>query len=258
LRVVFRAQWPCSILIYLAAAASLSGQPQTAVPTSSEIITQMAQAQAANHALFLSYTVRRDYKLFEGKTTGLPKSHVVADITVVPPNFKKYAIENAAGSALAERIVRKALDSEVDFAKDSGTADITPENYDFVLVGQDEQNGQRCYVLELIPRRKSRNLLNGTLWVDAETHLPYRVEGVPAKNPSWWLTDVRISLSYGYVGPMWVQTSSTATANVRVLGPSSMAWQDVSYQLGDLAAGTSLAQTISPVGDTGNKSHRYP
>jgi hypothetical protein len=256
--VVFRPRWPRSILIYLAAAASLSGQPQTTAPTSSEIITQMVQAQAANHARFLSYTVRRDYKLFEGKTTGLPESHVIADITVVPPSFKKYTIENAAGSGLGERIVRKALDSEVDFAKDSGTADITAENYNFVLVDQDEQNGRRCYVLELIPRRKSRNLLNGTLWVDAETHLPQRVEGVPAKNPSWWLTDVRISLSYGYVGPMWVQTSSTVTANVRILGPSSMAWQDVSYRLGNLAPGSSLAQTIIPVGDTGDKSHRYP
>jgi hypothetical protein len=256
--VLFRAQWPCAIFVYLAAAASLAGQPQSAVPTSGEIITQMAQAQAANRDISLSYTVRRDYKLFEGKTAGLPKSHVVADVTVVPPNFKKYAIENAAGSGLAERIVRKALDSEVDFAKESGAADITPKNYDFVLVGQDEQNGQRCYVLELIPRQKSRSLLSGTLWVDAETHLPRRVEGQPAKNPSWWLTDVRITLLYGYVGPMWIQISSTATANVRVLGPSSMAWQDVSYQLGNVAPGTSLAQTIVPVGDTGNKSHRYP
>ena len=67
-----------------------------------------------------------------------------------------------------------------------------------------------------------------------------------------------LSLSYGYLGPMWVQTSSTATANVRVLGPSTMAWQDVSFQLGNLAPGTSLAQTIIPVGDTGNKGHRYP
>jgi hypothetical protein len=78
----------------------------------------MAHALAANRLRFLSYTVTRDYKLFEGADVNSPRSHVVADITVVPPDFKRYTIENTEGSALAERIVRKALDSEVAFAKD--------------------------------------------------------------------------------------------------------------------------------------------
>lgn len=255
-KVIFRARWACSILIYLAAAAILSGQMRSAVPTSDEIIAQMSQAQAANRALFLPYTVTRDYKLFEGQNPSPPKSQVVADIIVVPPDSKKYTIENAAGSMLAQRIVRRALDSEVAFAKDSHATDITPENYDFVLVGKNELNGQRCYLLELVPRRKSKDLLRGTLWVDAETHLPRRVEGEPAKNPSWWLTDVRISIVYGYVGPMWIQTSSTATANVRILGPSSMVWQDVSYQLGDLTHGAALAQSIVPAAETGVEGQR--
>jgi hypothetical protein len=254
--VFSRAQWSCSILAYLAAAASLWSQTRGAVPTSDEIIVQMLQAQAANRVLFLPYTVTRNYQLFEGQGPNPPKSQVVADITVVPPDSKKYTIENAAGSALAERIVRKALDGEVALARDSLATAITRENYDFVLVGQNELNGRRCYLLELIPRRKSKNLLRGTLWVDAETHLPRRVEGEPAKNPSWWLTDVRISLVYGYVGPMWVQTSSKATAKVRILGPSSMVWQDVSYQLGGLPHGTSLAQSIVPAEENGLEGPR--
>lgn len=247
--MISRAQWACSILIYFVAASGVWGQTQTAVPTSGEIIDRMAHAQASNRVLFFPYTVTRDYKLFEGASLNPPRSHVVADITVVPPDSKKYTIESAAGSGLAERIVRKALDGEVAFAKDSSATDITRDNYHFALVGEKDLNGRRCYVLALIPKRKSKNLLRGTVWVDAETHLPYRVEGEPAKNPSWWLTDVRIELLYGYVGPMWVQTSSKATANVRIIGPSSMTWQDVSYHLGDLAPGTSLAQIIIPVGE---------
>ena len=120
------------------------------------------------------------------------------------------------------------------FAKDSGATDITRDNYDFRLVREDEMEGQRCYVLELLPKRKSKDLLSGTIWVDANTYLPQRVEGEPAKNPSWWLKDVRIVLLYGYVGPMWLQTSSEATANVRVLGRSTVVWQDVRYQIGEL------------------------
>jgi Outer membrane lipoprotein-sorting protein len=254
--VICRTQLACSILVYFGAAAGVSGQTQSAVPTSDTIVAQMSQAQAANRLGFLPYTVTRDYKLFEGEAPNPPKSHVVADIIAVPPDSKKYTIETSAGSVLAERIVRKALDGEVAFAKDSRATDITRENYDFALVGENELNGRLCYVLELIPKRKSRNLLHGTLWVDAETHLPRRVEGQPAKDPSWWVTDVRIVLVYSYVGPMWVQTSSKATANVRIIGRSSMVWQDIRYQLGGLAPGTSMAQIIVPVGDVGAEVQR--
>jgi hypothetical protein len=251
--VISRVQVGCAVLVCFAAPAAVSGQvsgrvsagTQSGLPTGEAIVALMGQAQAANRVGFLPYTVTRDYQLFEGDAS---KSHLVVDIQVVPPAFKKYTVNSAAGSAWAERIVRKALDSEVAFAQDSHATDITRENYSFALVGTNKLNGQLCYVLELIPQRKSRNLLRGTIWIDAETHLPRRVEGEPAKDPSWWLTDLRVDLVYGYVGPMWVQTSSKVTANVRIFGRSSMVWQDTSYQLGDLAHGTSLAQTTVPVG----------
>jgi hypothetical protein len=255
-QVISRAQSTYSIFVCLAAAVTASAQTQIAVPTSDTIVAQMSQAQAANRIQFLPYTVTRDYQLFEGETSDPPKSHVVADIVVVPPDSKKYTIQTAVGSMLAERIVRKALDSEVAFANDSRATDITRENYDFALVGENELNGRLCYVLELSPRRKSKNLLRGTLWVDAETHLPRRVEGAPARDPSWWFSDVQIVLVYGYVGPMWVQTSSKASANVRIIGRSTMVWQDTNYQLGDFPHRTSLAQSIAPAGETRPEGHR--
>ena len=254
--MISTAQRTSAFLVCLAAAVSASAQSQIAVPTSDTIVAQMSQAQAANRIQFLPYTVTRDYRLFGGETSNSPKSHVVADIVVVPPDSKKYTIQTAVGSVLAERIVRKALDSEVAFANDSRATDITRENYDFALVGENELNGRMCYVLELSPKRKSKNLLHGTLWVDAETHLPRRVEGAPAKDPSWWFSEVQIVLLYGYVGPMWVQTSSTASANVRIIGRSTMVWQDTSYQLGDFPHRTSLAESIAPPGETGPGDHR--
>ena len=73
------------------------------------------------------------------------------------------------------------LDGEVAFARDSGSTDITSKNYDFLLVGEDDINGQRCYVLQLLPRRKSRDLFRGTIWVDANTYLPRRIDGNPRR-----------------------------------------------------------------------------
>jgi hypothetical protein len=148
------------------------------------------------------------------------------------------------------------LEGEVALAKDSGATDITSGNYDFLLVRENELSGQRCYVLELLPKRKSKSLLRGTIWVDAGTYLPRRIEGEPAKNPSWWLSQVRLVILYGYAGPMWLQTSSEATANVRIIGRSSMVWQDVRYQIGELIVDGPLAQTVVSVEQTTTEGPR--
>ncbi|MGA3294230.1 MAG: outer membrane lipoprotein-sorting protein [Candidatus Acidiferrales bacterium] len=247
--MISRAQCACSFFIYFAAAACVSAQTHSGVPTNESIVAQMAQAQAGNRTHVRPYIVTRDYKVFQGADHNQAKSLVTAEITVVPPDSKKYTIEKSNGSGLGEKIVRKMLDGEVDYAKNSRPSDITRENYDFQLVREDKLNGQRCYVLELLPKRRSKDLLRGTIWVDAMTYLPHRVEGEPAKSPSWWLRDVRIVLLYSYVGPMWLQTSSEATANVRILGRSTVDSQDVKYQIGDLTPGGSLAETIVSAGE---------
>ncbi len=235
-----RTQIACSMLAYFITVTCVSAQTQSRIPTNEEIVAQMAQARDQNRARFRPFKVTRDYKVYGGDDHNEARSRLIAEISVVPPDSKKYTIENASGSLLEERVVRKMLDGEVAFAKDSGSSDITRENYDFRLVREDEISGQRCYVLDLIPKRKSKDLLRGSIWVDAHSYLPLRVEGEPAKNPSWWVKDARIVLLYGYVGPMWLQTFSEATANVRIIGRSTMIWQDVRYQMGELAPGADL------------------
>jgi hypothetical protein len=238
--VTSRAQLACLIVVCSIGVTCVSAQTQSQIPTNEEIVALMVQAQNENRAHFQPYRVTRDYKLYKGDDDNPLKPRLIAEISVVPPDSKKYTIENSNGSLLEEKIVRKMLDGEVAFARDSRLSDITRENYDFRLNREDEISGRRCYVLDLIPKRKSRNLLRGSIWVDAQSYLPLRVEGEPSQNPSWWVTDARIVLLYGYVGPMWLQTSSEATANVRVIGRSTMIWRDVKYQMGELASGAEL------------------
>jgi hypothetical protein len=105
------------------------------------------------------------------------------------------------------------------------------DNYDFRFIREEDVNGHHCYVLELLPRRNAKNLLHGNIWVDAKTYLLHRVEGEPVRSSSWWLRDVRIVLLFGYVGEMWMQTSSESTADVRIVGQYKMISQVVSYQI---------------------------
>jgi hypothetical protein len=122
----------------------------------------MAQARAINQARFRPYMVTREYKLF-GRDRQEPKSQVTADITFAPPNLKRYAVQHANGSALGEQVVRRILEAEVAVAKDSSSTDISEDNYDFRFVREEDVEGHRCYVLEMLPRRKDKNLLRGNV-----------------------------------------------------------------------------------------------
>jgi hypothetical protein len=217
-------------LIYLVAmVAGASAQAVGEVPTLETIIARMAQARAENQARFGPYVVTRDYKLF-GKERD---KTVIADVIFVPPDLKNYAIQETNGTGLGQRIVRRMLASEVEIAKDYVSTDFSPSNYDFRFIREEGVSGRRCYVLELLPRRKDKNLLRGNIWVDANTYLLHRTEGQPAKIPSWWLRDVRLAFLYGDVGGMWLQTALEATATVRILGPYTIVSRDVKYKIGE-------------------------
>jgi hypothetical protein len=231
------------LFLYLVAAmASASAQTGSSVPTAETIIARMAQARAENRARLRPYIVTRNYKLF-GKEGSKAKSEVIADVTFVPPDSKEYTIQQINGSGLGKMIIGRMLAKEAEVTKDYGATDISPDNYDLRFIREEEVSGQRCYVLELLPRRKDKNLLRGNIWVDANTYLLRRTEGQPAKAPSWWVRDVRIALRYGDVGGMWLQTASEATAHVRILGPCTMLSRDVKYKITELVADASSAQT---------------
>jgi outer membrane lipoprotein-sorting protein len=170
---------------------------------------------------------------------------VVADVSFVPPNSKKYAIQQTSGIGLGEMIVRRMLASEAEITKDHGSTDISPVNYDFRFLREEEASGQRCYVIELIPRRKDKHLLRGNIWVDAKTYLIRRSEGEPAKTLSWWLRDVRIALRYEDVDGMWLQTAMEATASVRILGQYMMVSRDVKYQINEIVAAGRPKQSLN-------------
>lgn len=205
-------------------------------PTVETIMARMAQARNENRTRLRPYTVIRDYKLF-GAEKQTSKAEIIADVTFVPPDVKHYAIREANGMGLGEKIVRQMLDHETDIVKDYGSTDLTQDNYDFRLIREELLDGKRCYVLGMNPKRKSKTLLRGLIWVDATTYQLRRTEGEPGKAPSWWLRDSRIVLVYGDVGGMWLQTSSESTANVRFVGPHTMVSRDVEYKFSELTAG---------------------
>ena len=95
--------------------------------------------------------------------------------------------------------MRKILDRETRSTKGNQYSDISERNYEFLFVRQENVNGQGTYMLRLIPKRKQTGLLNGFVWVDQKTFRIWRIEGTPARTPSWWIKRLYITLQFAEV-----------------------------------------------------------
>jgi hypothetical protein len=205
--------------IFLATVVSSSPAPFTAEtkpPDLNLIVQRLEDVQHQDPAESRPYEVTREYKVFRGYDRQ-PTSEVMAQINFVPPDAKTYRIIQARGNSRGEKIVRELLDRETESAKKGHASEISRMNYDFAFLRQ-ENFGVPEYVLRIVPKRKDKYLLRGQIWVDASTFRVRRIEGVPAKSPSFWVKDIHITLQYAELGGMWVPVAFDAIATVRLLG----------------------------------------
>lgn len=217
------------VLVFLATAPSWSQAPPSSPSSTAEvkppdlnlILQRLEDVRHQDPAESRPYEVTREYKVFRGYDKD-PTSEVMAEINFVPPDVKTYKITQVRGNSRGEKIVRELLDRETESAKKGPGSEISRLNYDFVFLRQ-ENFGVPEYVLRIVPKRKDKYLLSGQIWVDATTFHIRRLEGIPAKSPSFWIKDIHITLQYAELGGMWVPVSFDAIATVRILGQFTLA-----------------------------------
>ena len=189
------------------------GFAQTSAPDANTIVSRMQAAMAGrNHDR--AYSVTREYTLAPEDPSKTSK--VVAEINTVPSGKKDYTI--TAGGGQAANVVRKVLDHEVEPAEKHADAELTPDNYKFAYVGTEPIDGHTCYVLQISPRHEGKEVVNGKIWIDANTYLVRQLAGTPTKTPSWWIKDLQVTLHYRDMEGVWLQDRTEAVAQVRIVG----------------------------------------
>ena len=220
-----------------------SGQGQrnvgTGVLSVSSIVRQMQKAQAQLQPQ-TPYQVIREYHLC-GMKTSSANVDVIAQVDFRPATGKGYSIQKWSGSTRGKQIVQRVLDHETGaITPNPAQSAFSSDNYDFVLVSETVLVGRPSYVLELRPRRREKDLVSGTVWVDKSSFRILQIEGEAAKTPSWWLRSVRIRMSFGDFAGTWLQTSMEAVSDVRLFGPHTLTSRILDYRVEDVSASTTL------------------
>ena len=247
------------LLTCVTAQVKYSANPASnTAPDLQTIISRMEQAEQESRAHIMPYSVTREYQM--GSTGEKTSSEVLAKVSFTPPGEVQYAIERTQGSSRGEKVVRNILEHEAKLAAQAAHDGrvrnaVNEENYNFAFVGQQVVDGQPCFVLKITPKHPAEYLMDGRAYVDAQRYQIREIDGLMSKSPSWWLRSVHVTMTFGEVGGMWLQNSTRAVADVRILGEHTLTSQALNYQVGE-----AIAANEAPVARVAKakKTHRQP
>jgi hypothetical protein len=200
--------------------------------TVDEVVSRMVQADDKRISEFQGYTAKRRYYI-ENKRVN-KRAEIMVQVTCASNGSRSFAVISESGSSIIRtRVLRKMIEAEAEASQQDGRERnrIIPNNYDFRLTGNEVADGRLAHVLEIVPKTQNRFLIRGRIWVDAEDYAISRIEGTPAKNPSFWTRSIHIVHRYGKTGPFWLPTQNQSRAEARIFGSTEVTIDYFDYRL---------------------------
>lgn len=133
--------------------------------------------------------------------------------------FRYQIVAERGSDKVRNKVLRTLLKREQEMIAtgDFGRGDLTPDNYEF----GPETTGPGERYIPIKPRRKDVMLIDGRMVLGADGDL-LRVEGMVAKNPSFWTSQVNITRHYARVDGVRVPVATESLARVKLVGRSKL------------------------------------
>jgi hypothetical protein len=232
-----------TLAISLVAATMAAAQVSDPLPSAGDILVKMAQLEAQRQSEMTGYAAMRRY-------TAVNKSRhaeMLVRVSCDSSGAKQFSVVSEEGSSSIRKYVfHKLLSEETEASRRgmrSGTR-LVPENYNFQVVGREALETGPAFVMEVSPKSASKYLILGKIWVDANDYSIVRIEGQPARNPSFWVRSVHFVHTYQKVGKFWFASSTQTTSEIRIFGDSQLTIETSDYTLGSAVdIGKSAEQT---------------
>jgi hypothetical protein len=237
-----------------AATVQASDSPATgplAGLSADEVINRLIQRNLERARALGAYQGTRVYRLEYRGFPGSRSAEIMVDVKYHTPATKDFSIRSEKGSQLIiDRVFKRMLQSEKEAVSEENQIHVAlnHDNYSFTLAGYESTPAGSSYILSVEPRTSNKLLYRGRIWVDAEDFAVTRIEGAPAKNPSFWTKETKIVQVYKKVGDFWLPASNRSTSAIRLGGQANFTIDYQDYQI------TSATPLGTP--DKGNDNDR--
>ena len=188
------------------------------------IVQNIMIANARRSAELRGFEGKRWYRLeYHGLFGGRNASMEVLATYTAPDQHNFTVVSQSGSKLLLNRVLLKLLDSEKEAFQNHKQIELSPDNYKFTLVGTERiPAGDTCYVLAVKPRKQNKFLYAGKIWVDTHDFAVVRMEGEPAKAPSFWVRDTQIDSNWEKVGGFWFIAHNHSVSHIRMGGMATL------------------------------------
>lgn len=215
------------VLSVTAIAAAQTGNP---LPSAEDVVVKMMQFDTQRQSELTGYTAIRHYVAVNKSR----RAEMLVHVDCGSDGAKQFTVLSEEGSgSIRKHVFRKLLSEETEASRHGArnSSRLTPANYDFQFVGQEKLETGPAYVLQVLPKTANKYLIDGKIWVDANDYSIVRIEGQPARNPSFWVRSVHFVHTYEKVGPFWFASATHTKSEIRIFGSSELTIENSDYTL---------------------------
>jgi hypothetical protein len=184
----------------------------------SGILDRMEEAHRQRQQQLLGYESTQRLLAISGSDV---RAELAGVLSYEAPDRMEFEQTNATGSSfIRTHVLLPIIDHEISSVRPDQfrKRSISRENYRFKLVQDDSSGACRCFILQLLPMRKSEGLLNGRIWVDASDYAIRHLDGYLVARPSFWVRSVHVVRDYAKLGPFWMPTLTHTENQVLLFG----------------------------------------
>ncbi len=229
------------ILLLALGSTTIAHAQQAPILDADEVIAKLVDHNSQRDKLGDGYTGSRRYVLENQRLN--KRAELLVTVKCDPDGTKHFEVISEQGwSSANKRVLRKMLESETETSQPQvrPSTSVSPENYRFQMLASEFLKARPVYVIQVLPKREDKYLFEGQIWVDAEDFAVVRVEGKPAKNPSFWTHSVHFVQQYHKSGTFWFPLSTESVTEARIFGTTEVTISYFDYQPNS-SAGSSLS-----------------
>lgn len=220
-------------------------EPLRSAVTGDSILAELEAHNERRSGTLPKYTAVKRHQVIDSRREMYAEE--IVHIEHYAPGKKTFVVTSENGwGPMGHPTLDWLIAGEIEATAGGGDRDstITPANYNFDPLGEQQVGAFHCFVVEAIPRRKEKDLFEGKIWIDVQDYAIVRIEGHPAKRPSFWIAREDSVRQYQKIDGFWLPQTDETTVHVRLYGTKLLTIDHWSYAIEHAFRSPSTACTV--------------
>jgi hypothetical protein len=194
-------------------------EPLRSAVTGYFILAELVGHNERRRGALIEYTAVKKHQVIDSR--GEMYAEEIARIEYRAPDKTTFVVTSENGwGPNGHFTLDQLIASEIEATSggDDGDSYITPANYKVDPLGEQQVGTFHCFVVQVIPKRKEKDLFEGKIWIDVQDYAIVRIEGHPAKRPSFWIAREEFVRQYQKIDGFWLPQKDETLVHVRLYG----------------------------------------